>query len=103
MGYVGNYLELSLAEKKDWLRRQRKGYIIGDYRNHLYAVYMRVRETCESLNTNECNYEDAFPEDRIAGVYSPFECCLELFRLGYIGVRTEGVNQKLSLVAELDF
>lgn len=103
MGYVGNYAELSLDDKKAWLKKQRKGTIIGDYRNHLYTVYMQIRKTCDLLNTNECLYEKAFSENGIPGVFSPLECCIELLHLGYINIQDNGNQYLLSIVAEIDF
>lgn len=103
MDYVGKYAELSREEKINWLIKQRKGLIVGDYRNHLYAVYTSICETCALLNANQCSYEKAFLENGIPGVYNPLECCMELFRLGYINVQQEGASYILSITSEVDF
>lgn len=103
MDYAGKYAELSCEEKINWLKKQRKGLIIGDFRNHLYAVYIRIRKTCDLLNANQCSYEEAFSENGIPRVYDPLECCMELFRLGYINVKYEGARYILAITAEVDF
>ncbi len=33
-----------IAEKLDYLRKQRDGLIVGDYRNYLYKLYMYLKE-----------------------------------------------------------
>lgn len=35
-----------IAEKLDYLRKQRDGLIVGDYRNYLYNLYMYLKERC---------------------------------------------------------
>lgn len=35
-----------IAEKLDYLCKQRDGLIIGDYRNYLYKLYMYLKERC---------------------------------------------------------
>ena len=34
-----------IAEKLDYLRKQRDGLIVGDYRNYLYNLYLRLTRT----------------------------------------------------------
>ena len=44
-----------IAEKLDYLRKQRDGLIIGDYRNYLYKLYMYLKERCTETEDSGCN------------------------------------------------
>lgn len=44
-----------IAEKLDYLRKQRDGLIVGDYRNYLYNLYMYLKERCSETEDGSCN------------------------------------------------
>ena len=103
MAYPGNYSELSNTQKIIWLKKQQKGVIIGNFRNCLCSVYERIRASCSESNTQSCVYEDVFSRMKIAGVYNPFDYCLELYGLGYIEIQLVNSRYILSILKEIDF
>lgn len=103
MAYPGKYSELSKKEKIIWLRKQREGLIIGDFRNCLYSVFMHIKMSCNDSETLSCIYEEVFSGIHIPGVFDPFECCLELCSLGYIKIHHMSTFHKLSVLKEIDF
>ena len=44
-----------IAEKLDYLRKQRDGLIVGDYRNYLYKLYMYLKERYSETKDGSCN------------------------------------------------
>lgn len=103
MAYPGNYSELSNDQKIIWLQKQRKGLVIGDYRNCLYCVYVHIKSSCDHCNTDTCVYENVFSGIKIPGVYDPFECCVELHNLGYLEIQFIDSIHRLSILREIDF
>lgn len=103
MAYPGNYSELSNTQKIIWLKKQRKGAIIGDFRNCLYSVYEHIRVSCSESDIQSCVYEDIFSGTKIAGVYNPFDYCLELCSLGYVEIQLADSLHILSVLKAIDF
>ena len=103
MTYPGNYSELSNAQKIIWLKKQRKGIIIGNLRNCLCSVYEHISVSCSESDTQSCVYEDVFSIIKVAGVYNPFDYCLELCSLGYIEIQLADSLHILSILKEIDF
>ena len=86
--------------KIDFLRKQRDGFIIGDYRNILAQIYKTIKNT---------TYEDAFSLDKLYQTNFSnisnnkniiLDYCLDLEQLGYIKVEENG---KIEIIKELDF
>lgn len=44
-----------IYEKLDYLRKQRDGLILGDYKNYLYKLYMYLKERCAETEDGSCN------------------------------------------------
>lgn len=103
MKYPGNYSELSNTQKIIWLKKQRKGVIIGNFRNCLYSVYEHIRASSSESDTQSCVYEVVFSSIKIAGVYNPFDYCIELCNLGYIEIQLTNSLHILSILKEIDF
>lgn len=103
MTYPGNYSELFNPQKIVWLKKQREGIIIGNFRNCLCSVYEHIRASCRESETQSCVYEDVFSNIKIAGVYNPFDYCIELCTLGYIQIQLTNSLHILSILKEIDF
>lgn len=103
MTYLGNYSELFNPKKIIWLKKQREGIIIGDFRNCLCSVYEHIRASCCGSETQSCVYEVVFSNIKIDGVYNPFDYCLELCSLGYIEIQLANALHILSILKEIDF
>ena len=103
MTYPGNYSELSNIQKIVWLKMQRQGVIIGNFRNCLCLVYEHIRISCSKSEAQSCVYEDMFSSTTIPGIYNPFDYCLELYNLGYIEIQVVNSLHILSILKEIDF
>lgn len=103
MTYPGNYSELSNSQKIIWLKTQRQGGIIGNFRNSLCAVYEQIRISCSKSEAQSCVYEDVFSSMKIPDVYNPFDFCLELHNLEYIKIQPTKSLHILSIIKEIDF
>ena len=55
--------ELKKTETIEWLKKQRDGYIVGDYRNILCHVYQEIKSI--SMNDGYCALQDLIKEDTI--------------------------------------
>lgn len=86
--------------KIDFLRKQRDGFIIGDYRNILAQIYKTIKNT---------TYDDTFSLDKLYQTdFSNIsnnkniilDYCLDLEQLGYIKVDENG---EIEVIKELDF
>ena len=44
-----------ISEKLDYLRKQRDGLIVDDYRNYLYKLYMYLKERFSETEDGSCN------------------------------------------------
>ena len=99
---LGYYQQLTKDDRIKWLKKQKAGTIIGDYRNQLYLVYKHIESKCHN-SLQYCIYEQLFPEASWRGIYNPYEYCVELRELGYISILHTGSYHKLSIVKDLDF
>lgn len=93
---------LSFEEKTnkiDFLRKQRDGFIIGDYRNILAQIYIIIKNaTYESFSLDklyQANFVDTSHNKNVILDY-----CLDLEQLGYIKVDNNG---EIEIIKELDF
>ena len=44
-----------IAEKLDYLRKQRDSIVIGEYRNYLYKLYIYLKRRCAETEDGSCN------------------------------------------------
>lgn len=96
---------LSLDEKNkklELLRKQRDGKVIGNYRNILADIYMKIAKA--SVNNNGICLVESLQE-----MYSPctnhkknviLDYCLDLEQLSYIQIKENG---EITVIRELDF
>ena len=87
-------------QKVGMLRKQRDGLIIGNYRNILVDLFVKIRE---ALTDDECLLyiiqEKCFAKtDHQKNIIIDY--CLDLEQLGYIHIKEDG---RISLTKELDF
>ena len=100
---LGYYQHLSKGEQIEWLKKQRSGAIIGEYRNRLCKVYRHIKDECDRLSHAYCIYEQSFSPIRFKGIYDPFECCVALHELGYISIQRTDSQHKISIIKDIDF
>ena len=87
--------------KIDFLRKQRDGFIIGDYRNILAQIYNKIKNTKNNDDTfsldnlYQTNFSNISHNNNIILDY-----CLDLEQLGYIKVDENG---GIEVIKELDF
>lgn len=76
--------ELQKAKTIEWLKKQRDGYIVGDYRNILYHIYQEIKSI--SMNNGYCTLQDLVNKDTIyyRAEAQVLELCDVLNTLGYI-------------------
>lgn len=79
-----------IDKKLEYLRQQRNGLIVGDYRNYLYKLYMYLKERCTETEDDSCN---PYPWQMLVAIgrndlHKPYllvyEYCNDLETLGYI-------------------
>lgn len=96
---------LSIEEKNkkiEFLRKQCKGAIIGDYRNILASIYEKIKTISKSndgichiiLLQKECLASTKHKENVL------FDYCLDLEQLGYIQIDDD---TQIRIIKELDF
>ncbi len=78
-----NISEIERFKTIDWLRKQRDGLIIGDYRNMLYDMYQKILML--SMSSEQCFLSDIYKTN--ADKYTiqhTLDLCNMLKSLGYI-------------------
>ena len=95
--------EIQKAETIEWLKKQRDGYIVGDYRNILYHVYQEIKSL--SMNDGYCTLQDLIKEDTIyyRTEVQVLELCDVLNTLGYIDICNHPDRVRLSILKPIDF
>ena len=95
--------ELKKTEPIEWLKKQRDGYIVGDYRNILCHVYQEIKSI--SMNDGYCALQDLVKEDTIyyRTEAQVLELCDMLNTLGYIDIRNHSDGVKLNILKPIDF
>lgn len=95
--------ELKKTETIEWLKKQRDGYIVGDYRNILCHVYQEIKSI--SMNDGYCALQDLVKEDTIyyRTEAQVLELCDMLNTLGYIYIRNHSDGVKLNILKPIDF
>ena len=95
--------ELKKTETREWLKKQRDGYIVGDYRNILCHVYQEIKSI--SMNDGYCALQDLVKEDTIyyRTEAQVLELCDMLNTLGYIDIRNHSDGVKLNILKPIDF
>ena len=95
--------ELKKTETIEWLKKQRDGYIVGDYRNILCHVYQEIKSI--SMNDGYCALQDLVKEDTIyyRNEAQVLELCDMLNTLGYIDIRNHSDGVKLNILKPIDF
>ena len=95
--------ELKKTETIEWLKKQRDGYIVGDYRNILCHVYQEIKSI--SMNDGYCALQDLVKEDTIyyRTEAQVLELCDMLNTLGYIDIRNHSDGVKLNILMSLIF
>lgn len=91
------------AEKIEWLKKQRDGYIVGDYRNILCHVYQKIKSI--SMNDGCCTLEDLVKKDSIyyRTEAQLLEYCDMLKRLDYIDICNYADKIALTILKPIDF
>ena len=97
-----------IAEKVDYLRKQRDGLIVGNYRNYLYKLYMYLKKRCAEGADGSCNpypwqMLKALGRDDLHKSFLGYEYCDDLEALGYIRMEGYGKEKKIFVTKELDF
>ncbi len=97
-----------IAEKLDYLRKQRDGLIVGDYRNYLYNLYMYLKERCSETEDGSCNPYPwqmlvALGRDDLHKSYLGYTYCDDLEALGYIKMQGNGKDKKIFIIKDIDF
>ncbi len=95
--------EIKKEEIIEWLKKQRDGYIIGDYRNILYHIYQEIKNI--SMNDGCCTLPDLVKEDSIyyRTETQILEYCDMLKRLGYIDICNYTDKTVFALLKPVDF
>lgn len=95
--------ELKKTETIEWLKKQRDGYVVGDYRNILCHVYQEIKSI--SMNDGYCALQDLVKEDTIyyRTEAQVLELCDMLNTLGYIDIRNHSDGVKLNILKPIDF
>lgn len=95
--------EIEKAETIEWLKKQRDGYIVGDYRNILCHVYQEIKSI--SMNDGHCTLQDLVKKDSIyyRTETQVLEYCDMLKRLDYIDVYDHSDKMAFSILKPIDF
>lgn len=95
--------EIQKAETIEWLKKQRDGYIVGDYRNILCHVYQEIKTI--SMNDGYCTLQALVNEDTIyyRTEAQVLESCDMLNTLGYIDICNHSGRVTLSILKPIDF
>ena len=95
--------EIQKAETIEWLKKQRDGYIVGDYRNILCHVYQEIKTI--SMNDGYCTLQDLVNEDTIyyRTEAQVLELCDMLNTLGYIDICNHPDRVRLRTLKPIDF
>lgn len=88
----------------DFLRKQRDGLIVGEYRNILYKVYQSIAKL--SQNGCICKLSELHNIDETLNIYPLgilFSYCADLEYLGYISVCKKDMDYILHVIKDIDF
>lgn len=101
---MNNISENDLFETIVWLRKQRDGLIIGDYRNILYDLYQRISEI-SSNSTKTCYLKELIDEksNYYKNENQLLELCEKLYELGYIKICKLTHDITITITKEIDF
>jgi len=97
---------LSETQKNEtikWLRKQRDGYIVGEYRNILCHVYQEIKTI--TMNYDCCTLQNLVKEDSIhyRTEAQVLEYCNMLNRLGYVDICHHANKIVLTILKPIDF
>ena len=103
---ITNMNPLSETQKKEtieWLKKQRDGYIVGDYRNILSHIYQEIKSF--SMNNGCCTVQDLINEDSVfyRTEVQILEYCDVLKRLDYIDTFNHANKIVLTILKPIDF
>lgn len=86
-----------------WLRKQRDGFIVGDYRNILYNLYQKISLVLSSQET--CNLNSLIDINSIyyRNKNQLLEFCEDLRNLGYININYTSNDIVITINKEIDF
>nr|DAU00987.1 MAG TPA: hypothetical protein [Caudoviricetes sp.] len=86
-----------------WLRKQRDGFIIGDYRNILYNLYQKISFVLASQEI--CNLNSLIDINSIyyKSKNQLLEFCEDLRNLGYININYTSEDINITINKEIDF
>ena len=87
-----------------WLKKQRDGVIIGDYRNTLYHLYQKIYDISPEP-TQTCSLKDLLDETSVyyRNENQLLELCHVLQKLGYIEMHNLTNDIKISVLKPIDF
>ena len=87
----------------DFLKKQRDGLIIGEYRNILHEIFQSI---LSKANYNKCCYLSEIPEFQNGSILPLgilFSYCKDLEMLGYINIIQNNNDYKLIVEKDMDF
>lgn len=89
-----------IDKKLEYLRQQRDDFIVGDYRNYLYKLYMSLKECCAESEDGSCNPYPwqmlvALGRDDLHKSHLGYTYCDDLEALGYIKMQGYGKKRFL--------
>lgn len=95
--------EQQKSKKIEWLKKQRDGYIVGDYRNILCHVYQNIKSI--SMNSGCCTLQDLVKKDSIyyRTEAQVLEYCEMLKGLDYINICNHANNITFTILKPIDF
>ena len=89
----------------DFLKKQKNGLIIGEYRNILYSIYQSIQSISNNSNNKCILLSDIF--EKQTGNFVPIgvllSYCEDLEELGYISIQKENNDYKLVIKKDIDF
>lgn len=95
--------EKQKVEAIEWLKKQRDGYIIGDYRNILYQVYQEIKSNF--IKDGYCTLQKLVKKNSIhyRTTSQVLELCEMLNTLGYIYIYNHKNRVTLGISKPIDF
>lgn len=88
----------------DFLRKQKNGLIIGEYRNILFCIYNTIKtlsDCCYERKLSEIRKHNAILESYPPGILLLY--CRDLEKLGYITINEAKDDYELFIDKEIDF
>lgn len=91
------------AETIEWLKKQRDGYIVGDYRNTLCHIYKEIESI--SIKEGNCVLQDLVKKNSIyyRTEAQVLDYCNMLNALGYIDICNHTDRTTFSILKPIDF